>query len=221
MKKTLATCVALFAITSVSQIALAEFPTYNAKFAQTPIKVDGVIDDQWKDAVKTPITPTDPVVKASGTVWDEVKAGGDFRVMWDNKYIYWAFSIKDDMLVTDADDVNFWQNDCVSGFLYDEAKEINIKFFTSPREDPYTCTGIVGAGVERNDAVVTGVKIVDGGYNVEVALPWIEIAGVMPKADDAMAFTTLIIDKNDNWGQYMWVGDGDNVDNFASIKLVK
>lgn len=222
MKKTLLGCTALVALAAVSQFALAaDKPTYSAAFAKAPITMDGVLDGQWATAAKVSMTPTDATIAELGHVWGTPEAAGDFRVMWDAKYIYWGFSINDAQINVDADDGGFWQRDCASGFLFSEEKEINIKFFTAPKVPGYTMTGPLGAGVEVNSDALTGYKLTKAGYDVEIALPWASFSNSAGKAGDTMAFTALIIDQNDAQAQYMWVGDGDNADNFATLKLVK
>lgn len=219
MKKTAlvsAACVIGLAMLSASALAA---PTYTALKAKGSVKIDGKIDDSWKSATPIGLNVDDATVSEFGHVWGAVEASCKFMLMWDNKYSYWAFDVTDADINVDAEDASFWQRDCVSGFMFCGDKDVNMKFFTAPKDDAYTMVGKLGGGAEVNDEVLTGYVLTKTGYTVEVAIPWSIVNDGVPNAGDVYSFTTLLIDQSAEWGQVMWVGDGDNSDNFAFVKF--
>jgi hypothetical protein len=89
-----------------------------ARFAATPVRVDGVLDDAvWQDAVAYPLSLS-VAEKAEGK---ELTEAGEVRVAWDNQFFYVA------VRYTDSDVVAEGAEDQLHHYLMGDLAELFIK----------------------------------------------------------------------------------------------
>jgi hypothetical protein len=221
MKKAITYSLAISSVLALSALTIAAAPVYECKMTPTPITIDGKVDGQWKTAPVYSLKADDAIINEFGKVWDTVNSAGNFRILWDSKYAYWSFEVKDNEIVVDVDDSGYWNRDAVAGYLSSDAKDVNYKFFTSPGEDPHTCIGTISGGVAADESIKTAYTTSKDGYVIEVAVPWSLANNGVPAIGDVYKMTTLMVDKNDTWGQLMWIGDGDNPEAYGDMKFTK
>jgi len=145
----------------------------------TPV-IDGKMDDIWSTAEELPITK---MLQA----WDT--ASGTARVLWDKEYLYVYFSVTDPLLdstsytVHERDSVEAFvdEDNCKAGTYRqgDGQYRVDIDNFTSTNDS----TDMIG--------FVSAVTIVDGGYDIEMAIPW---KVIVPEAGLVIGFDAQIND---------------------------
>jgi hypothetical protein len=182
--------------------------TYEAPKLDSPIVIDGVLDDAgWQTA---PLT--DPYV-TYGTLADVPVTATRARIAWDEQYLYVGVEAEDhDIWSTFTDrDANTWDEDVLEVFLDPEGDaEGYLEFEVSPRNtifDSWIEKPLFSQGgpshVDWNAAgLLTAVSIdgtlggkiitaerrdTDQGWSLEFALPWSDaaiVSGVMALPPD-------------------------------------
>jgi MYXO-CTERM domain-containing protein len=135
------------------------------------------------------------------------------RAGWDAEALYLAFDVKDDQLVAaPAGEENTWDGDGVELMLDPKLD----RSATADADDVHLVIGVSGqvsdsrgwtdfgwssgatVAVDTQGAVVPG-PAVNGGYRVQVALPWAAI-GVTPAAGLTLGFDVAVNDKDASAG---------------------
>lgn len=220
-------CVLVLALCTTAFVAAADAPTAIAVKAERPVTIDGVLDAEWEKALEhvVMITKDDPIVKDHGKVWNEdtFSAEGKFYFMWDETYLYVYAEIKDDVIFDS--DPGTWLNDTVAIFAVDPETGANFKIpipvTTASRRVLIERMNVNNSGrVPVRNLVKEKAKLTDTGWCIELAVDWQKgfAADVEIAAGKTLRFTPLLIDgrgpggPKQNWGQAMWVGDGDYTD---------
>lgn len=142
-------------------VTLAAQPSYaEATKAESPIEIDGVIDDAWADANTINI---DTFSMGSG-------ATGTSRMLWDENYVYVLTEVKDANLSVAS--ANAYEQDTVEVFF----DENNHKTSSYESDDiqcriNYENDKTVTDG-RSTDAFVSAAAKTADGYLVEVAIPY-------------------------------------------------
>ncbi|MDD4519029.1 MAG: sugar-binding protein [Limnochordia bacterium] len=230
-------CVLMLLLCLSVVVSAEEMPVATAVRAKGSVTIDGEFDHEWENAVNHVIrvSKDDPVVQEFGTVWnpDVFNAEGEFYFMWDEKNLYLFANIIDDAIY-DSDPI-VWLNDTVAVFMVDTDSTANFKL---PIPASVASKRVVLERMNVNDIAQMAVrqmadvyaKITETGWCLEAALDWNKVfaAKIDIAAGKSLRFTPLLIDgrgpggPKQNWGQAMWVGDGDCVDGsvYGWMKLV-
>lgn len=142
-------------------VTLAAQPNYaEATKAESPITIDGVIDDAWADANTIEINSYSMGSGATGTS----------KMLWDENYIYVLTQVKDEKL--SAASANAYEQDTVEVFF----DENNHKTSSYEADDiqariNYENDKTVTDG-RSTDAFVSAAAKTADGYLVEVAIPY-------------------------------------------------
>lgn len=151
----------------------------------TPVKVDGVLDEEvWK---KTPTTgPFVNTMNGSAVPWKT-----EARVAWDDKHLYVAFQCEDDDVWSDLKkrDDKLWTQEAVEIFVdADGDGEDYVELQVNPNGaifDSYLPTYRKNQN-DWNGGLEAKVKVEgtvnkrddkDKGWSVEVAIPWSDVRG--------------------------------------------
>ena len=176
------------------------------------IRIDGKLDDAaWKDAAATPAF----VNVTSGGPDEDSSVQGSARLLWDDKALYLAASVKDDDIEGGFDpaakDPHLWTKDCVEIMIDPEGDGDNKDYYeiqinpqnlvfdsrfdeyNKPRVEPDGPFGNQDWSAKLESAVsVQGTldndSDEDQGYIVEARIPWASFdkaKAVPPKAGDA------------------------------------
>ena len=140
------------------------------------------------------------------------------RSGWDENTLYFAIEVRDDVLVTDSTDV--WRDDGVEmglDGLYD-------RYAWGTDDHQYTVVAD-GRRTDRGvptDSISAGVLTYGGGYNIEVAIPILQLIPGVPISGTVMGFTIGLHDDDDggNWDAYLiWEGTttGDLPEQFGNL----
>lgn len=141
-------------------VTLAEQPNYaEATYTETPIEIDGVIDDVWADANTIEVNNYSMGNGATGTS----------RMLWDENYVYVLTEVKDAVLSKAS--ANAYEQDTVEVFF----DENNHKTSSYESDDiqcriNYENDKTVTDG-RSTDAFISGAAVTENGYLVEVAIP--------------------------------------------------
>jgi len=145
------------------------------------VKIDGALDDAWKDAVEVPLTIN------LGS-----KTNAAAKLLWDAENLYVYVDVKDAVL--NADSANAHEKDSVevfidennhkSGTYEEDDKQYRINYLNEQSFNGTKC-------VEEN--VKSQVVMTDDGYAIEMAFAWTDIT---PKADTAIGLELQINDAN-------------------------
>ena len=161
----------------------SQTPTLGAVRIARPPTIDGILTDAaWRLA-----DTTGPFVETRGGGPASVEASA--KVLWDDRYLYVAVAVRDDLLMaSDTDrDAHLWRQDCVelmiaprpdaSGYFEIEVSPRGVVFDT--RYDSIRSPAPFGH-VDWDSGIRAAAKPrgeidddePDGGYNVEMAIPW-------------------------------------------------
>ncbi|MGI9468260.1 MAG: sugar-binding protein [Rubripirellula sp.] len=167
MIRFLFTCLVMsFATTAWSQDQPAKSPKGVAVAKKGTPKVDAKIDEIWKTcpkySVNQPITDLleiDSKNMATATV----------RLLWDDRYLYALWVVKDSELSADASDD--WAQDSVELFL-DQQHDKSTSYETDDAQYRVNCEGrISGQGTGYDEAdIKAATKKNKKGYLVEMAI---------------------------------------------------
>ena len=159
-------------------------PTFECRFTEVPIVIDGKCDDAaWEQAV---------VIDSFAIPWDEaakVRKATRARLLWDREHLYVAADMDDADLYADITehDGNTWENDVFEAFLKPAAdKPAYYEFHVTPANTVFDLflprRGHVGrfkregefniaSAVDRRGTL--GVwNDEDKGWSVEMRIPW-------------------------------------------------
>lgn len=130
------------------------------------IKVDGEIDDAWKNATAVEVKK---LVKSESTLTESEAAKGTVKLLWDKEYLFALWQVQDSKLSASSSDP--WAQDSVELFV-DELNEKSGAYQKDDAQYRVSYEGkISGDGMGYNPENIKAVaKKVDGGYVVEMAV---------------------------------------------------
>ena len=156
-----------------------------------PPAIDGEIDDVWETTVSAELAH--PVRGAA-----ERPAAEDFavsfRALWDAERLYVLVEAKDQTLYAGA--ANGYDNDGVELYL-----DPGLRGGSSYAEGQFQYSAVWGATAlsESKSGATEGVemvqKAVDGGYRVEIAIPWAALSAV-PEAGRTIGIDLHAVDND-------------------------
>mgnify|MGYP001028646221 CR=1 FL=1 len=208
-------------------------PEFTAQHAEVAPVIDGVLDEVWANAPVFELTMEN--YEAIGGSYASrgpggFDAGGQFRVMWDEEYLYLFADVADRDGTYDANlGTNFINNNCLQVCmkpnLESEDKWIFDLIATSNAGTPLVWENWVIPG---NVDLPIGGQVFFGGFTIEVAFPW-EILNPSAVGEGvSFPFGPFIIDASDSGDRrgflFPWEGaDGaiGSPDEWNIVTLVK
>jgi len=176
--------------------------------ADKPV-IDGQIDALW-DAVQA--YPID-TLRTGAELESEFDCSGTMQILWDTENLYILVEVNDEALVQDS--ANGWEDDRIEIFIdADGSKTTGGPGFqgTDGVNDYQYCFSWKPDAVAPvewyfNDdpardsmaGVESGVAVTEGGYRIEVELPWSTLLGAVPSAGNYMGIA-LAVDDDDDGG---------------------
>ena len=200
-----------------------EFRGFAVKKAHKPIAIDGNLDD-WNEyppiaidgkLIRKPKYPSD---KEAGGYAGDLEA--DYRMTWDENYLYLAVNVKDDKLVNDSSKkpAARWNGDCVQlyidtladagrktakGFdgndynydLFPNFKEQTVTVFRRFSAEQQQAGGLYAPKAnEIATEVKSALKITPHGYIIELAFPAWSIAPLNLKTGSVAGLALIVND---------------------------
>jgi PQQ-dependent dehydrogenase (s-GDH family) len=212
MRKSVLAILAAFA----AMASYAQTPVINAKKTAATITVDGTINEAaWQNEVTNNCSKT-----IIGTPNNTVK----FGVLWNSQYLYVAYTVLDANLHNDSP--NEWDDDGVELYI-DADNNGGTSYGANDRQfmKGWNTTN-VWERTGKTTGVLYGWKSITGGYSVEFAIPWSNMAISNPAAGFRIGFDVANNDDDNGSSrehQSMWAGDGNNWQyprNFGDVLLV-
>lgn len=217
-------------------------PTLRAHRLAVPLQLDGRLDEaDWGDA-----TSTGPFVNTMRG--SEGSFGTEARVAYDERALYIAFEVEDDLLKSDftTHDAHLWEQDCVEVMLDPDGDGKNyFELQVSPRGVTFDTrydsrrrprpfgeiawdSGVrAGVGLRGKLDDDEG----DTGYTVEMAIPWTAFhAGrtpaTPPKAGDTWRINLFVMDARRRGMRAVgwsppFVGDFHTLERFGELSFTK
>ncbi len=151
-------------------------------YTNYPFVIDGIEEPNWSSA-----TEYNAVNEVYGNEWGgEEDFSIKWRSTWNKDSIYFFIEVVDDNLVKNTNIiVPFWENDMVELFFTTKRKLVlpqNAHFVFCYNVD--TVITSVSGGAKSINWIR---KITDRGYNIEFAIPWVEI-GINPMKRKSIFF---------------------------------
>ena len=182
----------------------------------------------WDKMDKIYFDKKDKTVEEYGEVWDDTDNKIKFSVSWDKKNLYFYADIIDNDIYTDVDE-EMYLNDCIAIYIYPrEQKDAGMKWFFSPEtknKGPVQGKASLHDDVMiiQPDKIKVESTINKNGYTMYITIPVEEIQISGPEAGKTIRFTILNTDadKDNKWGQIMWVGTGDEWDEFSILEFLE
>jgi endo-1,4-beta-xylanase len=212
MKKTLliaTVCLGLLAIIGCASSSAAAAPQ-----ATTVPAPKGLIADALPGTPAAIDGTMDPVFAKAAVIETTQKSQGDnaatakVRVVWDAKFIYVYAEVKDPKLSDTS--ANPWEQDSLEVFI-DESNTKTEKYTAGDAQYRVNFKNVVSGGSGADTTKVkSGAKIVDGGYNITVAVPFLKTT---PKAGSYIGFDLQVNDDDGGGarsGQRNWSDSTNN-----------
>ena len=205
-------------------------PMYAAPRTATPPVIDGAAQPgEWAAVPEITVSTSDPTVQEWGKVWGIVADGfaTHYRVDWDAENLYLFEQRSQAGIAFTADSADLWGSSASALFLT-PTEPGPVSDYTvmvspsSPSGSPLIYLRTRGSGggsiVPLDGARIASVLRSDG-YTMELAVPWADLRAITPAAGATVRFTPLATVKQDSgdWGQVMWVGNGDDYLRWADL----
>jgi endo-1,4-beta-xylanase len=165
----------------------------------TPVAIDGTFD---------PVFTKAQAIETTKKTMGDKSATAKARVIWDMKFVYVFLEVQDPAL-SDVN-TNAWEQDSIEVFI-DESNTKAEKYLAGDAQYRVNfknaATGGTGADLKK---IKSGVKIVSGGYNVTIAVPFI---ATTPVAGAYIGFDLQVNDDDGSGartGQRNWNDDSNN-----------
>jgi hypothetical protein len=130
-----------------------------------------------------------------------------WNTAWDNEYLYLALKVKDDVFVQAATGENLFRGDSLellvnvdpgsrTNALTDHDHQLGLSLGNLAANPPTPSEAYLWWPTARKGTmggVITGARLIEGGYAVELAVPW-NIFNLTPFSGEGLAFTLSISD---------------------------
>ncbi len=175
---------------------------HSAAINGPPPNIDGDLSE-WLALVYPVNQPTFGKENWSGSA----DASASWNTAWDNEYLYLALKVKDDVFVQEATGENLFRGDSLEllvdidpGSRVDSLTErdyqLGISLGNLAANPPTPSEAYLWWPTNKKGAigdVVVGARLIEGGYAVELAVPW-SIFNLTPFSGEGLAFTLSVSD---------------------------
>jgi len=187
-------------------------PRYVVARAQGPVTIDADAGE-WANVASIKLDPM--VYLESGAIESEKDCSGEFKFMWDDKYLYLLMTITDDEIVSTNVGRSIYKDDCIEffvdpkahGLIWDDKKNFQIGFSPAKTGDtPRTYAWFQKVDPSVDQSVIAKQKITDTGYVIEAAISW-KFLGIDPKEGFVFGASPSLHDRDETVkkeGKLMW-----------------
>lgn len=133
-----------------------------------------------------------------------------YGILWDNSYLYVGVKVLDSSLKNDS--ASCWDDDSVEVYI-DPTNAGGTTYTTNDRQivQRYNDSGLC-SGVGSNTGVLHAWAAINGGYSVELAIPW-SLLGTTASSGKTIGFDVGVNDDDDGGArdsQIVWSGTANN-----------
>lgn len=172
--------------------------THYAKRVTDKQELDGEdLQPYWSD-LEEDRAMVNNITMLEGTEESVPADGSNFRVLWDDDFLYFFVEVRDDSPTPPPDD-NLWEYDCVEFFIDGQGRNMPGERLTGQYQIRVNYDSDILSGDDEDPDLfnVYGTEWVQGyldkgGYTLEVALPWLAIYGGDGSSVDALGAGTMI-----------------------------
>lgn len=207
----------------------------------TPIVIDGKVDDwakriersNWAAQLEVKKGKVLELMRAvpahvnaltanieTGTISRPEDLSAVVYTMWDDHAFYIAAVVTDDEVVSQHEDKDIWQDDCLELWFDCRHDAVTHALF---QDDEYQL-GFSPASRYRNRAlawawrnprpepVIKAMQVASSlttnGYLIEAAVPWVVLQGCQPAIGGMIGFNISVVDKDEDelWTHLTWSG---------------
>ncbi len=175
---------------------------------KTPVKIDGDLSE-WEDVPASFVSGLSSVIRQPKLYKGADDLSAKIRMQWDEKNLYLALRVTDDVFCAEDSGEMMWRNDCVQLAIDvadraagEPAKNTETNIGLTP-EGPQAFRAIsfdsekVPLGLLQNPAIDLAVKRVPGGIVYEAAYAWQSLGlATPPKAGRRIAVALAINDRD-------------------------
>jgi hypothetical protein len=197
--------------------------------AQRPVTIDGVVRrEEWQDAATVAFTGWERVTEGDPAAWrGPADCSAVVYLKHDLENLYIAAQVADDSRGERRSPESAWDGDALEIFL-DTAPDEGIAETTYSSRTYQLLLGLptekspeplllkrspIGKGMDLA-RIAHRCSTHEGGYDVEIAIPWQELDGLQPRKGLVLGFDVAIDDGDTEQAgrriQLMWAGDSAN-----------
>ena len=182
----------------------------------------------WDKIDKFYFDKHDLTVEKYGRVWEDTDNKIKFSISWDKENLYFYADVIDNEIYTDIDE-EMYLNDCIAIYIYSEKQNAEgLKWFFSPaikNKESVQGNAPLKEGLMKiePDKIKVESTINKNGYTMYITIPVGELQISEPEVGKTIRFTILNTDadKDDKWGQVMWIGMGDDWNDYSFLEFME
>lgn len=171
---------------------------------------------EWADVTGIKLDPI--VYLEAGAIEGEKDCSGEFKFMWNDKYLYLLMTITDDEVAAGQSRQLIWKDDCIeffvdpeaNGLIWEGKKDFQIGFSPSKTgDDAKTWAWFQKQDPAADQSVILKQKLVPGGYVIEAAISW-KYLDIDPKEGLIFGASPALHDRDEtvkSEGKLMWYFD--------------
>lgn len=211
------------------ELTLGDPPEVTAPFLETPIRMDGVLNDWPKDLSGIGL---DLSYLESGAIQNSNDLEGVIYFAWDERFLYFAARIHDDSLVFRRLNGDIWRDDLLElfidpgadGLLWQSSSDFQLGFQVDPQSKKaktWSWFRSPGDPSEEGSVRARG-SVAKNGYTLEGAIPW-SFLGIEPGAMKEIRITPSVhdMDSDRSEGKLTWFFRNEGTQNrFALGRLI-
>lgn len=206
---------------------------YGVTRATEPITIDGTLDESsWRNASERMLDSPNSFFafparenKPAGTWQGPEDLSARIRYLWDDRYLYLAVEVQDDIAGNLRQDDSIWSQDGLQ-FLIDpmrtskqKAGKYDYALGVGKKGTQVWCylsgdSSVPGGEVKEFQIATRKTKENTGSLTYEIAIPWTRLAPFKPSPGANLGFT-MILNEDDGAGRdsfMTWFGNAHNKD---------
>jgi hypothetical protein len=165
----------------------------------TPEHIDGNLSDWNLDAMTPAVLDTVGQIYLGQTSWtDAADCSGKFYLEWDDKNVYLAVIVKDDLISMTKSGVDIWNADCIEIFFSTTnavaGHAEHYQFGFNANNQKFNWCNMDSAGQTVPDYMEVGSSRTPDGYICEVAIEYGRIRNLNWTAGNTIGFHPVIDD---------------------------
>ncbi|MCQ6559520.1 sugar-binding protein [Paenibacillus mendelii] len=215
---------------------IKETKTYTSAKAAAPVQADGTVQPgEWDGAEQITVSAQSGDVLEFGQTWGVPgNLETNYKIKWDNEHLYVLEQRQDDSFQFTETGSQMYLSDASMLFLSLNGSKVGSTYLDGDYALMFTAGGPDGQPhmfirEGHNDGVTEypltqgtiASTVNDNHYTVEIAIPWSALQTIpfTPAEGATIGMSVLATHGPTNWGQIMWVGNGDDQSKWADLRF--